>query len=74
MKTPVIELRHPLVALDPSQVPYRILYTGNKMPALGLGTFGFHRVPHSALTETARPTLLGTDTSIEPLFTARSDP
>lgn len=27
-------------AVNPSSVPYRTLYTGKKMPALGIGTFG----------------------------------
>jgi alcohol dehydrogenase (NADP+) len=30
-------------AVDPAQVPYRTLYTGAKIPAVGLGTFGSDR-------------------------------
>ena len=29
--------------IDPAQVPYRTLYTGAKIPAVGLGTFGSDR-------------------------------
>ena len=26
--------------VDPAKVPYRTLYTGTRMPAMGIGTFG----------------------------------
>ena len=26
--------------VDPAKVPYRTLYTGVRMPAIGMGTFG----------------------------------
>jgi diketogulonate reductase-like aldo/keto reductase len=32
------------VAIDPASVPQRTLYTGAKMPAVGLGTFGSDQV------------------------------
>ena len=35
-----IKFRIAVDAVDPTQVPQRILRTGDKMPALGLGTFG----------------------------------
>src|SRR6476659_2968721 len=32
-------------AVDPASVPQRVLHTGAKMPAIGLGTFGSDHVP-----------------------------
>jgi alcohol dehydrogenase (NADP+) len=36
-------MNHLLEKIDPSLVPYRTLYTGAKIPAIGLGTFGSDR-------------------------------
>ena len=33
----------PVDAVDPSKVPQRTLYTGAKMPGIGIGTFGSDR-------------------------------
>jgi diketogulonate reductase-like aldo/keto reductase len=37
--------------VDPSRVPQRILYTGARMPAIGLGTFGSDHVSAAAIAE-----------------------
>ncbi len=37
--------------VDPSRVPQRSLYTGAKMPAIGLGTFGSDHVSAAAIAE-----------------------
>ena len=37
--------------VDPNTVPKRILYTGTKMPAIGLGTFGSDRFSGEQIAE-----------------------
>ncbi|MFX0101765.1 MAG: aldo/keto reductase [Candidatus Hodarchaeota archaeon] len=37
--------------IDPSKVPYREFYTGAKIPAIGLGTFGSDAVPHQKVAD-----------------------
>ena len=37
--------------IDPGLVPYRTLYTGAKIPAIGLGTFGSDRFTAAEITE-----------------------
>ena len=41
-------------AVTADRVPRRILYTGARMPAIGLGTFGSDHVPASAVAEAVR--------------------
>lgn len=40
--------------IDPSLVPQRTLYTGARMPAIGLGTFGSDHVSADAIAEAVR--------------------
>jgi diketogulonate reductase-like aldo/keto reductase len=40
--------------VDPARVPHRTLYTGAKMPAIGLGTFGSDRVSPDAVADAVR--------------------
>lgn len=41
-------------SIDPSKVPYRTLYTGAKIPAVGFGTFGSDHVPAEEVAEAVR--------------------
>jgi diketogulonate reductase-like aldo/keto reductase len=41
-------------AVDPRQVPQRVLYTGARMPAIGLGTFGSDHASHTAVAEAVK--------------------
>ncbi len=41
-------------AVDPKQVPQRVLYTGARMPAIGLGTFGSDRFSGEEIAEAVR--------------------
>ena len=44
--------------IDPATVPQRTLYTGAKMPAVGMGTFGSdHADPDATVPLTARPAM-----------------
>ncbi len=40
--------------VDPERVPFRILYTGARMPAIGLGTFGSDHVSPDEVAEAVR--------------------
>jgi alcohol dehydrogenase (NADP+) len=40
--------------VDPALVPQRILYTGARMPAIGLGTFGSDHVPPEEIAEAVK--------------------
>ena len=41
-------------AIDPAQVPFRTLYTGAKIPAVGLGTFGSDRFSAELVAEAVK--------------------
>jgi len=40
--------------VDPKAVPYRVLNTGARMPAIGLGTFGSDHVSHQAVADAVK--------------------
>jgi len=48
----------PLDAVEPSAVPQRVLNTGARMPAIGLGTFGSDHAPHTVVAEAVRTAAL----------------
>ena len=41
-------------SIDPASIPQRVLYTGAKMPAIGLGTFGSDHVAPATVADTVR--------------------
>jgi alcohol dehydrogenase (NADP+) len=41
-------------SVDPTLIPSRTLYTGAKMPSIGLGTFGSDHVPHQVVADTVK--------------------
>ncbi len=41
-------------SVDPAQVPYRSVYTGAKIPAIGLGTFGSDRFSGEVIAEAVK--------------------
>ncbi|UUV20106.1 aldo/keto reductase (plasmid) [Fusobacteria bacterium ZRK30] len=41
-------------AIDPKQVPFKVLTSGDKMPAVGLGTFGSDRFTHEEIAEAVK--------------------
>ena len=40
--------------VNPNQVPFRTLYTGAKIPAIGLGTFGSDHIPHEQVSDAVK--------------------
>lgn len=41
-------------SIDPKQVPFKVLTSGDKMPAVGLGTFGSDRFTHEEIAEAVK--------------------
>ena len=44
----------PVLDVDPAQVPFRTLRSGERMPSIGLGTFGSDHVSHHAVAEAVK--------------------
>ncbi len=44
----------PVVGVDPALVPFRTLRSGERMPSIGLGTFGSDHVSHDAVAEAVK--------------------
>ena len=41
-------------AVDPAEIPQRTLYTGSRMPSIGLGTFGSDHVSADQVAEVVK--------------------
>jgi len=50
----LIKSDKPITGVDPALVPFRTLTSGERMPAIGLGTFGSDHVSHDAVAEAVR--------------------
>src|ERR1039458_3899441 len=44
----------PAAGVDPALVPFRTLRSGERMPSIGLGTFGSDHVSHDAVAEAVK--------------------
>ena len=44
--------------IDPSRVPYKTLYTGDRIPAIGLGTFGSDNYSNSEIAQAVKTAIL----------------
>jgi len=45
--------------IDPKLVPFRTLNTGDKIPAIGLGTFGSDSIPHEKVAQAVKNAIYG---------------
>ena len=45
--------------IDPNFVPKKKLYTGDEIPAIGLGTFGSDSIPHEKIAATVKKAIYG---------------
>jgi len=50
----LIKSDQPITGVDPALVPFRTLTSGERMPAIGLGTFGSDHVSHDAVAEAVK--------------------